>query len=75
MSEVDNKVKLLRQMRQMRETRNNMSMPYHAQSLHSCLTVCDPVDCSLPGSSVHGIFSGKNTGMYCHALLQGIFLT
>ena len=22
----------------------------------SCPTLCDPVDCSLPGSSVHGIF-------------------
>ena len=22
----------------------------------SCLTLCDPVDCSLTGSSVHGIF-------------------
>ena len=22
----------------------------------SCRTLCDPVDCSLPGSSVHGIF-------------------
>ena len=22
----------------------------------SCLTLCDPVDCSLPDSSVHGIF-------------------
>ena len=21
-----------------------------------CLTLCDPMDCSLPGSSVHGIF-------------------
>ena len=30
---------------------------------------------SLPGSSVHGIFSGKNTGMDCDFLLQGIFLT
>ena len=27
----------------------------HAQSLQSCLTLCDPVDCSPPGSSVHGI--------------------
>ena len=27
-----------------------------AKSLQSCLTLCDPVDCSLPGSSVHGIF-------------------
>ena len=22
----------------------------------SCLTLCEPVDCSLPGSSIHGIF-------------------
>ena len=27
----------------------------YAQSLQSCLTLCDPTDCSLPGSSVHGI--------------------
>ena len=25
----------------------------------SCLTVCDPVDCSSPGSSVHGIFQAR----------------
>ena len=25
----------------------------------SCLTLCDPMDCSLPGSSVHGIFQAK----------------
>ena len=31
--------------------------------------------CSLPGSSVHGDFPGKNTGASCHALLQGIFPT
>ena len=28
----------------------------HAQS---CLTVCDPMDCSPPGSSVHGIFQAS----------------
>ena len=28
-----------------------------------------------PGSSVHGDSPGKNTGMGCHALLQGIFVT
>ena len=33
------------------------------------------MDCSLPGSSVHGDSSGKNTGVGCHALLQGIFPT
>ena len=39
------------------------------------LPLCDPMDCSLPGSSVHGDSPGKNTGMGCHALLQGIFPT
>ena len=41
----------------------------------SCLTLCDPLDCSLSGSSVHGIFPGKNTGVGCLFLLQGIFPT
>ena len=41
----------------------------------SCLTLCDPIDCSLPGSFVHGIFHGKNTGGSYHALLQKIFPT
>ena len=41
----------------------------------SCLTLCDPKDCSPPGSSVHGDSPGKNTGVVCHALLQGIFPT
>ena len=27
--------------------------------LQSCLTLCDPVDCSLPGSSVHGTFQAR----------------
>ncbi|CAN0153961.1 unnamed protein product [Rangifer tarandus platyrhynchus] len=38
-----------------------------------CLTLCDPMDCSLPGSSVHGDSPGKNTGVGSHTLLQGIF--
>ena len=41
----------------------------------SCLTLFDPIDCSLPGSSVHGDSPGKNIGVGCHALLQGIFAT
>ena len=40
----------------------------------SCLTLCDPMNCSPPGSSVHADSPGKNTGVSCHALLQGIFL-
>ena len=31
----------------------------HAQSLQSCLTLCDPMDCSLPGSSVLGILQAR----------------
>ena len=31
--------------------------------------------CSLLGFSVHAIFSGKNTGLHCHTLLQAIFPT
>jgi len=41
----------------------------------SCLTLCNPMDYSLSGSSVHGDSPGKNTGVSCHALLQGIFPT
>ena len=33
------------------------------------------MDCSPPGSSVHEIFPGKDTGVGCHFLLQGIFPT
>ena len=40
---------------------------------HSCLTLWNPKDCSLPGSSVHEDSPGKNTGVCFHALLQGIF--
>ena len=40
----------------------------------SCPTLCDPMDCNPPGSSVHGDSPGKNAEVGCHALLQGIFL-
>ena len=51
----------------------------------SCLTVCDPLDCSPPGSSVQGIFQarilewqldkGTSDNWSCHFLFQGLFLT
>ena len=44
----------------------------HAQQY---LTLCNPMDCSPPGSSGHWNFPGKNIGMGCHFLLQGIFWT
>ena len=43
--------------------------------VHSCSTLCNPMKCSLPGSSIHGDSPGKNTGVGCHALFQEIFLT
>ena len=41
----------------------------------SCWTLCDPMDCSLSGPSVHGVFPGKDIRVGCHSLLQGIFPT
>ena len=54
---------------------------YSWACVHACsvaLVVSDsllPADCSPLGSSVHGDSPGKNTGVGCHALLQGIFPT
>ena len=42
---------------------------------HSVMWLCDPMNCSLPGSSAHGDSPGKNNGVGRHALLQGIFPT
>ena len=48
---------------------------YACLATHLCLTICDPMNCSPLGSSVHEDSPGKNTGVGCHSLLQGIFLT
>ena len=47
------------------------SLPLPTSVAQSCPVLCDPVDCRLPGSSVHGILSRQEVG--CHALLQGMF--
>ena len=41
----------------------------------SCPTLCDPMDCSLPGSSVHGDSPDNKTEVSYHSHLQGIFPT
>ena len=41
----------------------------------SCLTLCDSMDIGPSGSSCPWDFPGKNTGVACHSLLQGIFPT
>ena len=40
-----------------------------------CPTLCDPMDCSPSGSSVHGISQARILEVGCHFFLQGIFLT
>ena len=40
-----------------------------------CSTLCDPMEYSPPGSSVHEDYPGKNTGGGCHILPQRIFPT
>ena len=47
----------------------------HVLSGLSCPTLCNPMDCSPPDSSVSGDSPGKNTGVGCHALLQRLFPT
>ena len=39
--------------------------------IQSCLTLCDSMDCSPPGSSVQGDSPSKNTGVGCHTLPPG----
>ena len=46
-----------------------------AKSLQSCSTLCDPMDCSLPGSSVHGILQARILEWVAAPFSRGIFLT
>ena len=46
----------------------------YAKSLQSCLTLCNPMDCSPPGFSVHGILQARILE-WVATVLQGIFLT
>ena len=41
-----------------------------AQLLWSCPTLCEPMDCSPPGPSVHGILQARILEWVCCALLQ-----
>ena len=46
----------------------------HACSVaQSCPTLCDPMDYRSPSSFCPWDYPGKNTGVGCHFLLQGIF--
>ena len=41
----------------------------------SVVSLCDPIDCSPPGSPAHEDSPGKNTVVGYHSLCQGIFQT
>src|SRR5574337_1068213 len=36
-----------------------MKVKSESEVTQSCPTLCDPMDCSLPGSSAHGIFQAR----------------
>ena len=55
--------------------RLNLCVEKESEVAQSCPTLCDPLDCSLPGSSLPGIFQARVTRVGCHFLLQGIFPT
>ena len=46
-----------------------MKVKSESEVAQPCPTLSDPMDRSLPGSAVHGIFPGKSTGVGCHCLL------
>ena len=47
-----------------------MKVKSEREVAQSCLTLSDPMDCSPPSSSVHGIFPGKSARVGCHFLLR-----
>ena len=47
-----------------------MQVKSESEVARSCLTLSDPTDCSLPGSSTHGILQARVLEWGCHCLLQ-----
>ena len=47
-----------------------MKVKSESEVTQSCPTLSNPMDCSLPGSSIHGIFPGKSTEVGCHCFLR-----
>ena len=51
-----------------------MKVKCESEVAQSFPTLRNPMDCSPPGSSIHGIFPGKGTGVGCHCLLRQVVL-
>ena len=47
-----------------------MKIKSKTEVVQLCPTLHDPMDCSLPGSSIHGIFPSKSTGVECYCFLH-----
>ena len=52
-----------------------LSICLNAKSLQLCLTLCDPMGCSLPGSPVHGILQARILKWVAMPSSKGNFLT
>ena len=52
----DNKHKNLDLQENFGQVRRKMTSESESEVAQLCLTLCDPIDCSRPGSSIHGIF-------------------
>ena len=52
-----------------------MKVKSESEVTQSCPTLHDPMDCSPPGSSVHGIFHARVLGVECHHLLRLFLLS
>ena len=46
-----------------------MKVKSESEGAQSCLTLRDPMDCSPPGSSIHGIFQARVLEWGCHCIL------
>ena len=51
-----------------------MKVKSEREVAHSCLTLSDPMDCSLPGSSIHGIFQARVLEWGAIAFSMGVLL-
>ena len=47
-----------------------MKVKSESEVTQSCPTLSNPMDCSLTGSSIHGIFQARGAGVACHCLLH-----
>ena len=47
-------------------------IPWHVLIALSCLTLCNPLDCSPPGSSVHGILQARIVALSTECLISAL---